>query len=113
MKTFATMMAAIATDHRHRAVETLAGHAISLPHDPLCWVTNAADRGQPPACHPPDNLLYWTTNEAAAFLRRKPQTLRKSFCTQGHFFGVIPKKSASRLYWLADDVRNLIQGIKP
>lgn len=43
---------------------------------------------------------YRTTSEAATDLGIKPKTLIKSFCTKGHYYGLIPKKLQNgRLAW--------------
>lgn len=52
-----------------------------------------------------------STEEAAARLKVKPQTLRAAVCRAGHYCGVRPSKSPNRfLYWPADAVDRLTQG---
>jgi len=49
-----------------------------------------------------------TTEEAAARLGIKAQTLRAAVCRSGHYCGVFPHKAPNRfLYWPADDLEVL------
>lgn len=56
-------------------------------------------------------LRSYSTEEAAAILKVKPQTLRASFCRCGHYAGVKPHKLPSRfLAWPADAIDRLLNG---
>lgn len=53
----------------------------------------------------------YTTNEAAAIIRRKPQTLRRNLCVNGHFAGIRPfKLPGGGLLWPADEIDALASG---
>jgi len=61
-----------------------------------------------PSTRPASKL---STEEVAAALLVLPQTVRRSFCTLGHFHGLRPTKLASRrLAWDAAEVDRLIAG---
>lgn len=50
----------------------------------------------------------YSTEEAAAALHVKPQTLRAALCRDGHYFGVRPQKARNRfLLWDAAAVEAL------
>lgn len=52
-----------------------------------------------------------STEQAAAALHIKPQTLRAAHCRDGHYFGVRPVKLSSRmLAWPTDDIERLLNG---
>lgn len=52
-----------------------------------------------------------STDEAAAALHVKPQTLRASICIRGHYAGITPRKLPSRfLAWPADAVERVANG---
>lgn len=52
-----------------------------------------------------------STEEAAARLKVKPQTLRAAICRNSHYMGARPLKSANRfLLWDADEIERLTQG---
>ncbi|MBN8519999.1 MAG: hypothetical protein J5X22_17110 [Candidatus Accumulibacter sp.] len=52
-----------------------------------------------------------STEEVAARLLVKPQTVRRAFCVGGHYLGLIPIKLASRrLLWDAAEVDALVAG---
>ncbi|VWC75940.1 putative DNA-binding protein [Burkholderia aenigmatica] len=53
---------------------------------------------------------YLSTEEAAAFLCRRPQTLRKAYSLTGTFLGVRPKKVGRRLLWSRQALMNVIEG---
>lgn len=56
-------------------------------------------------------LRTLSTEEAAAALHIRPQTLRAAVCRCGHYFGVRPVKLPNRmLAWPADQIENLIRG---
>jgi len=58
-----------------------------------------------------DNEHPLTTEEFAARLGIKPQTLRAAVCRNGHYFGVRPAKSINRfLLWPADAPQRLTTG---
>lgn len=57
------------------------------------------------------NAVRLSTEEAAARLKVKPQTLRAALCRDGHYCGARPTKSANRfLLWNADEIERLTQG---
>lgn len=52
-----------------------------------------------------------STEQAAAVLHVKPQTLRSAVCRDGHYFGVRPQKARNRfLVWDAAAVDALLNG---
>lgn len=56
-------------------------------------------------------LRNYSTEEAAALLKIRPQTLRASVCRAGHYAGVKPRKLPSRfLAWPADAIDALVRG---
>lgn len=56
-------------------------------------------------------LRNFSTEEAAAILKVKPQTLRAAMCRDGHYFGVRAIKLPSRfLAWPAADIERLVSG---
>jgi len=56
-------------------------------------------------------LRNYSTEEAAAILKVRPQTLRAALCRDGAYFGVRPFKSRSRfLLWPADAIQRLAAG---
>lgn len=51
------------------------------------------------------------TAEAAAVLRVKPGTLRRSFCLNGHYLGLRPVKLGNgRLLWDAAEIDRIVGG---
>jgi len=49
-----------------------------------------------------------STEELAALLRLKPQSLRAALCRDGHYFGLRPRKLPNgRLLWPSDAVERL------
>lgn len=66
------------------------------------------------AAEPNDTLRtrrHYSTEEAAAALRIKPQTLRAARCNRGHYYGIKPTKGPNRfLAWPADQVDILSTG---
>lgn len=53
----------------------------------------------------------YSTEEAAAALHIKPQTLRAAMCRDGHYHGIRPVKLPSRfLAWPATDIERLLSG---
>ena len=50
------------------------------------------------------------TADAAAFLGKSGQTLRKLYCQQGHAYGIRPLKIGGRLAWRAGDLLALVNG---
>lgn len=53
----------------------------------------------------------YTTEEAAAVLHIRAQTLRSALCRSGHYFGVRPWKAANRyLFWPAEAIDQLACG---
>jgi hypothetical protein len=53
----------------------------------------------------------FSTEEFAAQLKVKPQTIRAGYCRDGHYLDVVPiKLSNRRLLWPADEVDALIAG---
>ncbi|MBC9070949.1 hypothetical protein IAI53_03140 [Thauera sp. CAU 1555] len=56
-------------------------------------------------------LRNYSTEEAAALLKIRPQTLRAAVCRDGHYAGIRPHKLPSRfLAWPAADVERLLSG---
>lgn len=56
-------------------------------------------------------LRTFSTEEAAAILHIRPQTMRAALCRSGHYFGVRPIKGANRfLLWPADQIDRLATG---
>ncbi len=56
-------------------------------------------------------LRTYSTEEAAAALHVKPQTLRAALCRDGHYFGLRPVKLPNRmLAWPAAAVDALLDG---
>lgn len=50
-----------------------------------------------------------STEEAAARLKVKPQTLRAAVCRNSHYCGIRPTKGPNRfLYWPADEIDRLL-----
>ena len=60
------------------------------------------------AAMPPSAVLV--TKDAAAFLGKSGQTLRKLYCQQGHAYGIRPLKIGGRLAWRAGDLLALVNG---
>lgn len=53
----------------------------------------------------------YSTDEAAAVLKVKPQTLRAALCRDGHYYGVKPQKARNRfLLWDANAIDALTAG---
>jgi hypothetical protein len=53
----------------------------------------------------------YTTNEAAAVVRYRPQTIRRDLCLNGHFKGIRPVKlPGGRLLWPAEEIDRLASG---
>ena len=50
------------------------------------------------------------TAELALLMKRATQTIRKSVCQTGTFFGVVPRKYGNRLQWRVTDVDALLTG---
>lgn len=54
-----------------------------------------------------------TTEEAAALLGIKGQSMRVQFCRSGSYFGVVPTKLPnSRLLWPTAEVEGLVKGMR-
>ena len=52
-----------------------------------------------------------STEQAAAALHIKPQSLRRALCLQGHYFGIRPIKLPNRmLAWPAEGIERLLSG---
>jgi hypothetical protein len=52
-----------------------------------------------------------STEQAAAALHIRPQTLRAALCRDGHYFGIRPVKLPNRmLAWPADAIDRLLNG---
>ena len=52
-----------------------------------------------------------STEQAAAALHIRPQTLRAALCRDGHYFGIRPIKLPNRmLAWPADGIERLLSG---
>ncbi len=53
----------------------------------------------------------YSTEEAAAVLKVKPQTLRAALCRDGHYYGCRPRKGRNRfLFWDAGEIDALLNG---
>lgn len=53
----------------------------------------------------------YSTEQAAAALGIRPQTLRASYCRSGSYFGVVPTKLPNRmLRWNAEAIERLLTG---
>lgn len=56
-------------------------------------------------------LRNYSTEEAAALLKVRPQTLRAAVCRDGHYAGVKPRKLPSRfLAWPAEAIDAIARG---
>ena len=56
-------------------------------------------------------LRTYSTEEAAAVLKVKPQTLRAALCRDGHYYGCRPRKGRNRfLFWDAGEIDALLNG---
>ena len=52
-----------------------------------------------------------STEQAAAALHIRPQTLRAAICRDGHYFGIRPLKLPNRmLAWPAEGIERLLSG---
>lgn len=62
--------------------------------------------------HTPSNqTAQLSTEELAAKLRNRPQTIRAGLCRNGHYLGLRPVKLPNgRLLWNAADVAALLEG---
>lgn len=85
---------------------------------PASTVTGTATSGVP-VMHPPAQIpnlatmppsAVVATRDAAAFLGKSGQTLRKLYCLQGHAYGLRPLKIGGRLAWKAGDLLALVSG---
>ena len=55
--------------------------------------------------------LTLSTEQAAAALHIRPQTLRAALCRDGHYFGIRPLKLPNRmLAWPAEGIERLLSG---
>ena len=54
-----------------------------------------------------DHIL---TDEIATVTNHKPQTVRKSYCMTGAYFGIRPVKLGNRLLWPVADVAKILSG---
>ena len=53
----------------------------------------------------------YSTEQAAAALHIKPQTLRAALCRDGHYFGIRPRKLPNRmLAWPVEAIERLLSG---
>jgi len=53
----------------------------------------------------------FSTEQAAAALGIRPQTLRASYCRIGSYFGIVPTKMPNRmLRWDAEAIARLLNG---
>lgn len=53
----------------------------------------------------------YSTEQAAAALGIRPQTLRASYCRAGSYFGIVPTKMPNRmLRWDAEAIDRLLNG---
>lgn len=56
---------------------------------------------------------FITTNEFARTISRAKQTIRKTYCYNGHVFGIVPCKFGNRLLWPVVEVAALLNGSAP
>lgn len=57
------------------------------------------------------SLSNLSTEELAAALRVRPQTIRRGLCVDGHYLGLRPTKLGNRrLLWNVGDVARLLNG---
>ena len=54
--------------------------------------------------------LHIQTDEIARVTNHRPQTVRKSYCMTGAYFGVRPLKLGNRLLWPVADIAKLLNG---
>lgn len=67
---------------------------------PTAWLNDA-----------PQSARTLSTEQAAAALHVRPQTLRSALCRDGHYAGVRPRKLPSRfLAWPAEEIDRLTAG---
>ena len=60
---------------------------------------------------PNNKTRRYSTDELAALLKVKPQTVRAGLCRDGHYQGLKPAKSRNRfLLWPADEADLLASG---
>lgn len=58
-----------------------------------------------------ENPAYYSTDEYAAFMRIKSDSIRRALCINGHYLGVKPLKLPNkRLLWPAEEVRKILEG---
>lgn len=61
-----------------------------------------------------DRVKQLSTEEAAARLKVRPQTMRAAICRQGHYLGLVPHKLPNRLLlWDGEAIDRLTQGHLP
>lgn len=59
----------------------------------------------------PTTCRTYSTEQAAAALHIRPQTLRAALCRDGHYAGIKPRKLPSRfLAWPAEAIERLTAG---
>lgn len=56
------------------------------------------------------NRDFITTDEIAVATNHRPQTVRKSHCMTGAYFGIRPVKLGNRLLWPVEGVAKLLNG---
>tara|TARA_R110002020_G_C16311277_1_gene773867 strand:+ start:838 stop:1044 length:207 start_codon:yes stop_codon:yes gene_type:complete len=57
------------------------------------------------------NQQNYTTEEFAAVIHGKPNSIRSRVCTTGTYYGIKPKKLPNgRLLWAAEDVLKMLEG---
>lgn len=63
---------------------------------------------------PNNTTRRYSTDELAALLKVRPQTIRAGLCRQGHYQGLVPIKSGNRfLLWPADEADRLVSAGAP
>lgn len=76
--------------------------------------TGSAHANLVPETNEPSNLIRrrLTTEELAAILRVKPQTIRAGLCNAGHYAGLRPvmRLPSRRLLWDAEQVAAVLNG---
>lgn len=57
------------------------------------------------------NQKWLTTEELAKKFRRNAKTARRSYCVNGHWMGLVPRKLPNRmLLWSAEEAERLLTG---
>jgi hypothetical protein len=58
-----------------------------------------------------EKLSHLPTREAARVFGVQPQTLRRGFCVDGSYMGIVPAKLPNlRLLWPTEKIREILEG---